>query len=168
MHCKADVQTQSMYHPTCIYTWPVANGAQAVGWYVAQESSPREWMGIPIPDLAGWDWPFCPVPGTTQPISALTGLCQHMDLALAPQTRSKHHPETLLLPRCCSQITIYCVLLTRCVCHRTEKGSCILQLSRCFKLMTIFFAMCCGLGEAARPSFKCRINTYDLIRSPCF
>lgn len=37
---------------------------------------------------------------------------------IGPLTRSKHHPERSLLPRCCSRITIYCVLLTRRVCHQ--------------------------------------------------
>lgn len=47
---------------------------------------------------------------------------------IGPLTRSKHHPERSWLPRYCSQITIYSVLHSRHVCHRTEKGSCVLQL----------------------------------------
>lgn len=81
-------------------------------------------------------------------------------------TRSKHHPERSQLSRYCSQITTHCVLLIRHVCCQPEKGSCILQLKGRFKLKTIFFAMCCGLGEAASLSFQCRINSCDLIEAP--
>lgn len=133
MHCKAEVQTRPIYHPTCICTRDLLQVEHRLGRYVAQEKAA---LG------SGWASPSL----TSQDETSRSAVCRYTGRAplgqyqpykrsvlvrgfgISPLTRSRHHPERSLLPSHCSRITIYCVLLMRRVCRRTEKGSCILQL----------------------------------------
>lgn len=152
----------------CVTT---ASGAQAMGRCVAQESSPQEWMGTTIPDLTGWNRPFCPGPahglGTTQRLSAPQKVCAGAQIWQLPPDREQTSPEEVIAPEVLFLNTNLLCFIYWCVYHWTKRGSCILQPYGCFKLMTLFFAMSCGLGKAERPSFKCRINYYNLMRNSC-
>lgn len=134
MHCKAEVQTQPIYHPTCIIcTRDLLQVEHRLGRYVAQEKAAlgSRWAS---PSLTSQD------ETSRSAVGQYTGrapLSQYQPykrsvlvrgFGISPLTWSRHHPERSLLPSHCSRVTIYCVLLMRRVCRRTEKGSCILQL----------------------------------------
>lgn len=134
MHCKADVQTQPMYHPTCICTCDLLQVEHKlwVGMWLRKAAlgSRRAPLSLTSQDETG-----CSAPGLHTGQAPPLSPCQPCKRSvpvhgfdIGPLTRSKYHPERSLLRRYCSQITIDCILLTRHICHWTEKGICILKL----------------------------------------